>query len=236
MIQFGDVCCLGMNIRKSLRAVSAVWIICCVSMAKADDQGVISSSWETDFTAAKQIAERDSKDLFLNFTGSDWCGFCIALRDKVLTNSAFEQGASEHFVFVELDYPRHKDQSENLRKQNDELRRTFGVKGFPTLMLADAQGRPFAQLSNQPGIEPEQLASQMRSLQGLREKRDVFLSEAESLEGMKRAEKLDEALDLLDDELVERFYGDFTDEIISLDEKGTLKRKKDRFCKGLKRA
>lgn len=130
-------------------------------------------------------------------------------------------------MLVEVDFPRRSQLPAKIRDQNEELRQEFGVVAFPSLFLSDSEGRPFVQIRNQPGIDAAQLASQMRSFAEIAGKRVALIEEASSLEGLKRAEKLDEALKTLSDEMVDRFYSDLRDEIIALDEKDTLKRKKD---------
>ncbi|MCB1099778.1 MAG: thioredoxin family protein, partial [Verrucomicrobiae bacterium] len=191
-------------------------------------------AWFTDFALAQETAKREGKDLFLNFTGSDWCGFCIALHDQVMTKSEFTEPARKGFVLVELDFPKHKPQTDELKSQNELLRRKFAIKGYPTLLLADFEGRAYAQIPNQPGLSAEQLATQIDSLKNIRERRDKLVKEAEKLEGMERAEKLNDALDSIDDELVGRFQSEIVDQIIELDEKDTLKRKSQRtFSKAM---
>ena len=44
----------------------------------------------------------------------------------------FKQWARKNIILVELDFPKRTPISEELRKQNDELRQMFGVRGYPT--------------------------------------------------------------------------------------------------------
>ena len=37
------------------------------------------SAWETDYKKAQEEAKANHKLVLLNFTGSDWCGWCIQL-------------------------------------------------------------------------------------------------------------------------------------------------------------
>ena len=39
--------------------------------------------WETDFAAARKQAREQKKDLLIDFTGSDWCGWCKRLKEEV---------------------------------------------------------------------------------------------------------------------------------------------------------
>ena len=108
--------------------------------------GIIASSkaaegWKTDYTAALAEAAKENKMVLLDFTGSDWCGWCIKLQKDTFSKPEFKKFAEESLVLVELDFPRGKTQSDELKKQNEELAEKFGVQGFPTLVLLDPQGK-----------------------------------------------------------------------------------------------
>ena len=111
--------------------------------------GIIASSeaaegWKTDYTAALAEAAKENKMVLLDFTGSDWCGWCIKLQKDTFSKPEFKKFAQESLVLVELDFPRGKTQSDELKKQNEELAEKFGVQGFPTLVLLDPQGKEAA--------------------------------------------------------------------------------------------
>ena len=94
--------------------------------------------WETNVTKAMAISNETKKPLLLFFTGSDWCGWCIRLQKEVLKTPEFAAWAKENVVLVELDYPRKAPQTEEIKKQNNELQMAFGIQGFPTIILANA--------------------------------------------------------------------------------------------------
>jgi protein disulfide-isomerase len=94
--------------------------------------------WETNVTKAMAISNETKKPLLLFFTGSDWCGWCIRLQKEVLKTPEFAAWAKENVVLVELDYPRKAPQTEDIKKQNNELQMAFGIQGFPTIILANA--------------------------------------------------------------------------------------------------
>ena len=64
--------------------------------------------WVNEFEKAKQTAATEGKDLLMDFTGSDWCGWCIRLHKEVFDLDAFKTAAPKNFVLVELDYPNDK--------------------------------------------------------------------------------------------------------------------------------
>ncbi|MBC7748467.1 MAG: thioredoxin family protein [Methylotenera sp.] len=94
--------------------------------------------WETNVTKAMAISTETKKPLLLFFTGSDWCGWCIRLQKEVLKTPEFAAWAKENVVLVELDYPRKAPQTDDIKKQNNELQMAFGIQGFPTIILANA--------------------------------------------------------------------------------------------------
>lgn len=95
----------------------------------------------TDFEAAKKKAAAENKILLLDFSGSDWCSWCIKLDEEVFQKSAWKEYAKAHLVQVLIDFPRDKsEQSEALQKQNNELGKQYEVLGFPTVLLLDDEG------------------------------------------------------------------------------------------------
>ena len=108
--------------------------------------GIVASSeaaegWKTDYTAALAQAATENKMVLLDFTGSDWCGWCVKLQKDTFSKPEFKKFAEQSLVLVELDFPRGKAQSDELKRQNEELAEKFGVQGFPTLVLLDPQGK-----------------------------------------------------------------------------------------------
>ena len=75
------------------------------------------------------------KPILANFTGSDWCGWCIRLKNEVFKTDKFLTWAAENIVLLELDFPRKKTMSEELRVQNSSLAQAFQVSGYPTIWV-----------------------------------------------------------------------------------------------------
>ena len=107
----------------------------CVASVRAD------SPWETDYKKAQDEAKANHKLILLNFTGSDWCGWCIQLDRAILSKPQFKDYATKNLVLVELDFPRRKAQTVELRKQNQELAERYQVEGFPTLVVLNGDGK-----------------------------------------------------------------------------------------------
>lgn len=96
--------------------------------------------WMTDAEAAKAKAAAEGKAVLVEFTGSDWCHFCIVQRRRVLDTPAFEAWGADKFVYLEVDLPRRTRLPEHLLKQNNALVKQYKVGGFPTILVMDAAG------------------------------------------------------------------------------------------------
>jgi protein disulfide-isomerase len=114
-----------------------------VAAAPAHQQQTIQ--WQTDFEAACVEAQTSSKPILLFFTGSDWCGACRQLKSKVLDRPDFAQEFGDKYIFVEVDKPMRSQLPAALEQQNEQLRKQFGVRGFPTLILLDADQKQLGQ-------------------------------------------------------------------------------------------
>jgi thioredoxin-related protein len=98
-------------------------------------------SWLTDFDAAKAKAKSDHKLVLLEFTGSDWCGYCKRMQAEIFSKPQFQDYAAKNLVLVELDFPRAKPQSDEVRRQNMKLASEYEIEGFPTLIVLSPEGK-----------------------------------------------------------------------------------------------
>lgn len=97
--------------------------------------------WKTDFEAAKAEAKRSGKVVVMNFTGSDWCGYCIKMKKETLDMKAFADYADKNAVLVEVDFPSRKRLPAAQQKANDALKKKYDVEGYPTFVVTDADGK-----------------------------------------------------------------------------------------------
>ncbi len=173
--------------------------------------------WSHDMAAAMKQAKEEKKELLLDFTGSDWCGWCIKLNEEVFSQDAFKDHAKEHFVLVEFDFPNDKSHlSAETQKQNDEWNKKLAVQGYPTIYVADEEGRPYAQTGYQPG-GAEAYVAHLTELRGKRVARDEAFAKAAQAEGAEKAKQLDAALAIVGEELALNVYTDQVKEIIAAD-------------------
>ncbi|HEX8076396.1 MAG TPA: thioredoxin family protein [Chthoniobacterales bacterium] len=116
--------------------------------------------WLTDLKQAQEEAKANKKLVLLDFTGSDWCGYCIKLDREVFSRPEFKDYASKNFVLVEIDFPRAKEQSATERRQNFELQDRFGIQGYPTIVILDPEGKKVGVLGYDAAIPDD--AREMR--------------------------------------------------------------------------
>ncbi len=201
-----------MRIHSLATAATLAWTLTVSTFAAGD-------LWVTDFEKAKQTAATEGKDLLIDFTGSDWCGWCIKLRKEVFDLDAFKTAGPKNFVLVEIDFPQNKSKlSKETQEQNAKLQTQFGIQGFPSILLADAQGRPYAKTGYQPG-GPEKYLPHLDELRAVKGKRDAEWKKADGAQGLEKAKFLAAGLKVLDEELVAQHYSKVIAEITSLDPK-----------------
>jgi thioredoxin-related protein len=109
------------------------------------------AEWMTDFDAAKAKAKAEKKVLLLNFTGSDWCGWCHKLDNEVFSQKEFTDYAAANLVLVTVDFPKTKKLEPALTKQNEKLGEKYKVEGYPTIELLKPSGAEIAKTGYQEG-------------------------------------------------------------------------------------
>lgn len=111
--------------------------------------------WLTDMKQAQQRAKAENKLLLLNFTGSDWCGWCIKLDREVFSKPEFREYAGKNLVLMEVDFPKVKQISARTQAQNEQLAAKYRIEGFPTIIVLNSEGKPLGALSYDAAIPPE---------------------------------------------------------------------------------
>ena len=109
------------------------------------------SNWITDYKKAQEDAKAGKKLILLEFTGSDWCGWCMKLDKEVFSTPEFQNYASRNLILVKLDFPRRRPQTEALKKQNEQLAQKYGIQGFPTIIVLNGQGEKVGELGYMNG-------------------------------------------------------------------------------------
>ncbi|MCR5838115.1 MAG: thioredoxin family protein, partial [Kiritimatiellae bacterium] len=108
--------------------------------------------WLDDYDAALKKAADENKHIVIDFSGSDWCGWCKRLDKEVFTTDAFKKAAAEKYVLLMVDSPMKKSLlTEKAAKENPKLVEKFGVKGFPTVVVLDPKGEEVCRLGYEKG-------------------------------------------------------------------------------------
>jgi protein disulfide-isomerase len=104
-------------------------------------QTTFAAEWMTSYDAAVKASKRTGKPILADFTGSDWCGWCIRLRKEVFDTKEFQAWAKKSVILLELDYPQSKPQPAAVKQQNAKLARDFQIQGYPTILFLNASGK-----------------------------------------------------------------------------------------------
>jgi protein disulfide-isomerase len=129
--------------KKLLLTTLTATLFCCAHAA--------DSAWLTDLPQAQAQAKTENKIVLMDFTGSDWCGWCMKFKKEVLDTKPFQDYAAKNVVLVELDFPHQKEQSDDLKKANAALKAKYKITGFPTFVVLDQQGK---EIGRQVGYKP----------------------------------------------------------------------------------
>ena len=96
--------------------------------------------WTTDLDKAFEKAKAEKKSVLVEFTGSDWCPPCIAMRKNVFSKKEFVDAASKKYVLVELDFPKG---DKAVADKNEPMAKKYKIDGFPTVILFTSEGKEF---------------------------------------------------------------------------------------------
>ncbi len=107
-------------------------------------------NWQTDLPKAQAQAKTEKKLVMLDFTGSDWCGWCIKLNKEVFSQPEFTEYAKKNLVAVEVDFPNKKKLSAAQKQANDALAKKYDIKGYPTIIVLDSEGKKIGELGYKP--------------------------------------------------------------------------------------
>ena len=162
------------------------------------------TAWVSDYDKAVKLAKEQGKDLLVDFTGSDWCSWCIKLDEEVFAHEEFLSYATANYILVALDYPRNDEAKSRVPnpERNQELAQLHDVGGFPTVLLMTANGDVYGRTGYAPGgaeAYVQHLTELRESGRGPLEAAIKLSSEYEAAEGEARHALLLQLLDLLDE-------------------------------------
>lgn len=113
--------------------------------------GAEDLNWMTDLPKAQAKAKTEDKLVMMDFTGSDWCGWCIKLHKEVFSKPEFSEYAKKNLVLVEVDFPHGKEQSAELKRANQALQGKYKIEGYPTIIVLNGEGKKVGELGYMAG-------------------------------------------------------------------------------------
>src|SRR5882672_11063026 len=129
----------------------AIGFMACCALLQA---GAEELNWQTDLAKAQAQAKKENKLVMLDFTGSDWCGWCIKLNKDVFSTQEFADYAKKNLVLVEVDFPRHKELAADQKKANQALQEKYKIEGYPTIIVLNPEGKKLGDLGYMNSPKP----------------------------------------------------------------------------------
>jgi len=133
---------------------------------KPATEGAVPGQWTMDLDAARKVAAEKKLPILLNFTGSDWCGWCKHMDKEVFSQEAWATYAKANLLLVWIDFPKDKSLvPEKFVSRNKTLSATYGVEGFPTYIVLDDDGQTkLGQLGADREITPKKFVDSLSPL------------------------------------------------------------------------
>lgn len=128
--------------------------------------GAAEEGWLTDLPKAQAQAKAEKKMVLMDFNGSDWCPPCKALRKNVLSSPEFMNFAKKNLILVDVDFPRHKEQSTALKSTNAALAQKYNIEGFPTVIVLSSDGKQLKKEVGYDGQTPQAFIAELQQLKG----------------------------------------------------------------------
>lgn len=127
--------------------------------------------WMTNLEEAQRVAMETGKPILMLFTGTDWCHWCIRLRQHILYTDIFREYARQTFVLVMIEFTKRHPQPDDVRTYNHALMERYNIAAFPTILILDQDGKKQAFTTYRPG-GPEKFIEHLNGLlEGNREKK-----------------------------------------------------------------
>jgi thioredoxin-related protein len=139
-------------------------ILAIVGLSLAIHTWAAEGEWTTDLAKAKAKAKEEKKMVLADFTGSDWCPPCKALHKNVFSSKEFQEYAKKNLVLVEVDFPRAKQQSPELKKANRELAEKHGIEAYPTVIVFDSNGKELKKSAGYGGQSAKDFIAELDKL------------------------------------------------------------------------
>ena len=192
----------------------------CLAVAALVAPACAAENWSTDLPASLAKASQENKYVLVDFNGSDWCGPCIALKEKVLSTPEFEAYAKDKFVLVDIDLPRGDKLSAEKIASNRELVKQYEVEGFPTILVMNGAGVVMGGFVGGNDSVPA-VTSMLDEALAAGKIVDVEMAKAATLEGVDKAKALFAAYNAVPSEMRAKNQ-ELKKQVLALDPSDTL--------------
>jgi protein disulfide-isomerase len=137
----------------------------CAVFALSAAAAFAKPGWTDDYQKGLTQAASEKKFVLLDFTGSDWCPWCMKLDKEIFLQKEFKDYAKDNLVLVELDFPHSKHLTKHITDQNEKLQGEYKITGFPTVIVLDSDGKKVGQLGYMDG-GPEAFVAALQKIKG----------------------------------------------------------------------
>ncbi len=115
---------------------------------------------KTEKSAFKQ-AKEEKLPVMILFTGTSWCGYCVKLESEVLKKKEFSEGMNGvaiGLICISESPGNYKGTwAANLAKK-------YGVKGVPSIIVVDDEGKVLGTMGYYPGEKPAYYVNKVKGM------------------------------------------------------------------------
>ncbi len=206
-----------------------------VAFVGAEQVSKPGGDWLQDMEVAKRQAAGQDKDILIAFEGSDWNDQSKRMREEIFSQREFREQVDWRFVLVSIDFPRKAETKERVEdpQRNQRLAESYHVSKYPTVVLTDAEGRPYA-VQGHLKEDVETFVERLARWQAVRERRDSLFLNVEMAQGDEKLAAVEEAAALLTKALLKnmelvRFYGSTLNDWLALVERHDAENKRGAY-------
>ncbi len=122
-----------------------------IALASYLGQDKNEPQWLESHEEAVKLSKQTGRPILANFTGSNWCSYCIKLKNEVFDTPSFKNWAAENVILLELDFPRPNLQANWIKQQNNQLRSRYQIESYPKVLILNSEGGKLGSQGYMPG-------------------------------------------------------------------------------------
>ena len=140
------------------------------------------AKWLESYDEAVELSKQSGKPILADFTGSNWCGYCVKLKNEVFDTPQFKAWAAENVVLLELDYPKPNLQADWIKQQNHMLLKRYKIDSYPSVLILNPDGSVIGSQGYQRGGADRWIAVVNNTIKSNRALQNAKLVDASSLD------------------------------------------------------